>query len=166
MSIVSWMVGTADGFLADAAESQFGAVASSTGTIVLLMVTLSLIGVCINMAFQFRSMDGASFFWYLIKLMLIGLFAFNWANFNMIANAVLDHAPLVVQDETGINYTALKQKFNTTLYGKFVMAHQAFQSYHTDLARAYAQRQDVRPLNFRVGYYKDGNYVLMVARRK
>ena len=65
MSIVSWMVGTADGFLADAAESQFGAVASNTGTIVLLMVTLSLIGVCINMAFQFRSMDGASFFWYL-----------------------------------------------------------------------------------------------------
>jgi hypothetical protein len=34
MSIVSWMVGTADGFLADAAESQFGAVASNTGTIV------------------------------------------------------------------------------------------------------------------------------------
>ena len=74
MSVVSWMVETADGFLVDAAESQFGAVASNTGTIVLLMVTLSLIGVCINMAFQFRSMDGASFFWYLIKLMLIGLF--------------------------------------------------------------------------------------------
>ena len=71
MSIVSWMVGTADGFLADAAQSQFGAVASNTGTIVLLMVTISLIGVCINMAFQFRSMDGASFFWYLTKLMLI-----------------------------------------------------------------------------------------------
>ena len=64
MSVVSWMVETADGFLVDAAESQFGAVASNTGTIVLLMVTLSLIGVCINMAFQFRSMDGASFFWY------------------------------------------------------------------------------------------------------
>jgi len=88
MSIVSWMVGTADGFLADAAESQFGAVASNTGTIVLLMVTLSLIGVCINMAFQFRSMHGASFFWYLVKLTLIGLFAFNWANFNAVSNAV------------------------------------------------------------------------------
>lgn len=88
------------------------------------------------------------------------------ANFNMIANAVLDHAPLVVQDETGVNYTALSQKFNSTLFGKFVIAHHAFQSYHSDLARAYAQRQDVQPLNFRVGYYKDGNYVLMVARRK
>jgi hypothetical protein len=31
MGVVSWMVGTADGFLADAAESQFGAVASNTG---------------------------------------------------------------------------------------------------------------------------------------
>ncbi len=89
MGVVSWMVGTADAFLVDAAESQFGAVASNTGTIVLLMVTLSLIGVCINMAFQFRSMDGASFFWYLIKLTLIGLFAFNWANFNAVANAVI-----------------------------------------------------------------------------
>lgn len=89
MSVVSWMVETADGFLVDAAESQFGAVASNTGTIVLLMVTLSLIGVCINMAFQFRSMDGASFFWYLIKLTLIGLFAFNWANFNAVSHAVI-----------------------------------------------------------------------------
>ena len=89
MSVVSWMVETADGFLVDAAESQFGAVASNTGTIVLLMVTLSLIGVCINMAFQFRSMDGASFFWYLVKLTLIGLFAFNWANFNAVSNAVI-----------------------------------------------------------------------------
>lgn len=89
MSVVSWMVETADGFLVDAAESQFGAVASITGTIVLLMVTLLLIGVCINMAFQFRSIDGASFFWYLFKLTLIGLFAFNWANFNAVSNAVI-----------------------------------------------------------------------------
>ena len=89
MGVVGWMVGTADGFLTDAAASQFGAVASNTGTLVLLMVTLSLIGVCINMAFQFKSMDGASFFWYLIKLTLIGLFAFNWANFNAVSNAII-----------------------------------------------------------------------------
>ena len=88
MSIVSWMVGTADGFLADAAESQFGAVASNTGTIVLLMVTLSLIAVCINMAIQFRSLHGASSFWYLVKLTMTGLIAFNWANFNAVSNAV------------------------------------------------------------------------------
>ena len=89
MGVVSWMVGTADAFLADAAESQFGAVASNIGTIVLLMVTISAIGLFINMAFQYRSMDGASFFWYLMKLMLVGLFAFNWVQFNAVANAVI-----------------------------------------------------------------------------
>ncbi|WP_416369413.1 type IV secretion system protein [Tritonibacter mobilis] len=89
MGVVSWMVGTADAFLADAAVSQFGAVASNIGTIVLLMVTLSVIGLFINMAFQYRSMDGANFFWYLMKLMLVGLFAFNWVQFNAVANAVI-----------------------------------------------------------------------------
>ena len=89
MGVVSWMVRTADAFLADAAESQFGAVASNIGTIVLLMVTISAIGLFINMAFQYRSMDGASFFWYLMKLMLVGLFAFNWVQFNAVANAVI-----------------------------------------------------------------------------
>lgn len=74
MGVVSWMVGTADAFLADAAESQFGAVAGNIGAIVLLMVTLSVIGLFINIAFQYRSMDGASFFWYLLKLLLVGLF--------------------------------------------------------------------------------------------
>ena len=88
------------------------------------------------------------------------------SNFNMIANAVLDNAPLVVQDETGLNYTSLSKNFDSKLFGKFTIAHKAFQNYHGDLARAFAQRQDVQPLNFRFGYYKDGNYVLMVAQRK
>ena len=89
MGVVGWMVGSADDFLASAAESQFGAVAGNIGTITLLMVTVSLIGLCINMAFQYRSMDGASFFWYLLKLALIGLFAFNWTRFNAIATAII-----------------------------------------------------------------------------
>lgn len=89
MGVVGWMVGSADDFLASAAESQFGAVASNIGTITLLMVTVSVIGLCINMAFQYRSMDGASFFWYLLKLTLIGLFAFNWTQFNAVATAVI-----------------------------------------------------------------------------
>lgn len=88
------------------------------------------------------------------------------ANFNMIARAVLTHSPFIVQDETGINYTTLSQHFNSTLFGKFTIPHHAFLSYQADLVRAYAQRTDIQPLNFRVGYYKDGNYVLMVARRK
>ena len=39
MGVVGWMVGSADSFLASAAESQFGALASNIGTITLLMVT-------------------------------------------------------------------------------------------------------------------------------
>jgi hypothetical protein len=88
------------------------------------------------------------------------------ANFNIIARAVLERSPLIIQDETGINYTPLSQQFDTTLFGKFTIPHHAFLSYQADLIRAYAQRTDIQPLNFRVGYYKDGNYVLMVARRK
>ena len=87
-------------------------------------------------------------------------------NFNMIAKAVLDHAPFVVQDETGLNYTTLNNQFKSTLFGKFVIAHHAFQSYQQDLARAFTERQDINPLNFRFGYYKDGSYVMMVAERK
>lgn len=32
-------------------------------------------------------MDGARFFWYLVKLSLIGLFAFDWTRFNTVAMA-------------------------------------------------------------------------------
>jgi hypothetical protein len=88
------------------------------------------------------------------------------ANFNMIAKEVLGRAPLIVQDETALNYSSLIKSFDVSLYGKFVIAHHAFQSYHTDLAQAFTQRSDIKPLNYRFGYYKDGNYVVLIARRK
>jgi type IV secretion system protein VirB6 len=40
MGIVSWMVDTTDEFLDDAAQSQFGAVASNVGTILAVGSTL------------------------------------------------------------------------------------------------------------------------------
>jgi hypothetical protein len=83
------------------------------------------------------------------------------ANFNMIAREILTKAPLVVQDETALNYSALIKSFDVALYGKFVIAHHAFQSYHTDLALAFTQRSDIKPLNYRFGYY-----VVLIARRK
>lgn len=86
--------------------------------------------------------------------------------FSMIANQVLGRSPLVVQDETGIKYTSLSQSYQIALFGKFVAAHHAFPSYHVDLAKAFAQRDDIKPLNFRFGYFKDGNYALMVASKK
>ena len=88
------------------------------------------------------------------------------ANFNMIAKEILARAPLIVQDETALNYSSLMNSFDVALYGKFVIAHHAFQSYHTDLAHAFTHRSDIKPLNYRFGYYKDGNYVVLIARRK
>lgn len=89
MSVVSYLVDTAQGFLDDAAETQFGAVAATVGTITTLGVTLVLILVAINMVFQYRSMDGRTAFWLGVKIVLIGIFAQNWTQFNALSSAIL-----------------------------------------------------------------------------
>lgn len=86
--------------------------------------------------------------------------------FNLIVDEIIQRAPSIVQDETGIKYTLLSEKYDVALYGKFEKSHRLFKSYHTDLAKAFAQRTDIKPLAFRVGYFKDGNYALMIAKRK
>ena len=89
MSIVTFFVETADGYLEDAAETQFGAVASTVGSILMVSITLLVILVIINMAFQVRSMDGRTAFWLAVKLILVGVFATNWIQFNAFSTAVL-----------------------------------------------------------------------------
>ncbi len=89
MGIVSWMVDTTDEFLDDAAQSQFGAVASNIGTILAVGSTLVLVVVLINMALQYRSMDGRTAFGLALKLVLISVFAMNWAQFNTVADAII-----------------------------------------------------------------------------
>lgn len=89
MSIVTFFVETADNYLEDAAETQFGAIASTVGTIMIVTMTLLVILVFINMAFQVRSMDGRTAFWLAMKLSLVGLFATNWAQFNSFSTAIL-----------------------------------------------------------------------------
>lgn len=86
--------------------------------------------------------------------------------FSMVADAVVERAPFIVQDETGIQYSKLDATFNTQLYGKFERAHHSFKAYQRDLAKAFDERKDVRPLNFRMGYYKDGTYAVITASRK
>ena len=86
--------------------------------------------------------------------------------FSMTSDAVINHAPFIVQDETGIQYAKLDAGFSTQLYGKFDRAHHAFNAYQRDLAKAFEDRKDIRPLNFRMGYYKDGTYAVMTATRK
>lgn len=90
MGVVSWMVNTTDRFLDDAAQTTFGNVASNIGGVIAVGSTLAVIGVFVNMAFQYRSMDGRTAFWFAIKLMLITLFALNWVQFNAIASAIID----------------------------------------------------------------------------
>ena len=90
MSVVSYIVDTAQGFLNDAAETQFGAVAATVGTVTTVAVTLVLILVCINMVFQYRAMDGRTAFWLGVKIALIGIFAQNWTQFNALSTAILN----------------------------------------------------------------------------
>jgi hypothetical protein len=46
--------------------------------------------------------------------------------FSIVRDALLNHAPSIVQDETGIEYTRLIKAFNVTLYGQFSKPHQLF----------------------------------------
>lgn len=90
MSVVTYFVETAQNYLDDAAETQFGAVAATTGTVIQLAATVLLIFVLINGIFQYKSMDGRSAFWLAVKITLIGIFATNWTQFNSISSAILN----------------------------------------------------------------------------
>jgi hypothetical protein len=86
--------------------------------------------------------------------------------FTMIRDEMLMNAPMVVQDETGLDYHPLNEKYNTVLYGSFVKAYKVFSTYNIELAKAYKDRNDEKPLPFRIGYFKDGNYALIVGTKK
>ena len=89
MSVVTYFVETAQGYLDTAAETQFGAVAATVGTMLMLGTTLVVILVCINMITQYRAMDGRTAFWLAVKVGLIGIFATNWVQFNTFSTAIL-----------------------------------------------------------------------------
>lgn len=90
MSVVSFIVDEAQGFLDDSAETQFGAIAATVGTVTTVAVTLVLMLVAINMIFQYRSMDGRSALWLGFKIVMIGIFAQNWTQFNVLSSAILN----------------------------------------------------------------------------
>jgi len=90
MSVVTYFVETSQGYLDSAAETQFGAVAATVGTILMLGTTLVVLLVCINMIYQYRAMDGRTAFWLAVKIGLIGIFATNWVQFNAFSSAILN----------------------------------------------------------------------------
>ncbi|MCX7891537.1 MAG: TonB C-terminal domain-containing protein [Burkholderiales bacterium] len=86
--------------------------------------------------------------------------------FSIVRDAVLARAPSVVQDETGIDYAELAQRFDVALHGRFVRPHPLFGAdAQRSLAAAYRERADVPPLAFRIGYEKDAGSNLQVATR-
>ncbi|MEO1638646.1 MAG: type IV secretion system protein [Pseudomonadota bacterium] len=90
MSVVTYFVETSQSYLDSAAETQFGAVAATVGTILALGATLVFALVCINMIYQYRAMDGRTAFWLAVKVGLIGIFATNWVQFNALSSAILN----------------------------------------------------------------------------
>ncbi len=87
-------------------------------------------------------------------------------DFTLVRDALLNNSPYIIQDETGLDYHPLSSTFNTVLYGSFVKAYKVFSTYNIELAKAYKDREDEKPLPFRVGYFKDGNYALITATKK
>ncbi len=88
--------------------------------------------------------------------------------FSQVRNAILAHSPLVVQDETGIEYDTLAGGFNVRLYGEYVGAHRLFREFvNPSLIRAYKTRSgEVRPLDFKLGYEKEAGSAIQVATRR
>jgi hypothetical protein len=88
------------------------------------------------------------------------------ARFSIVRDALLKHAPSIVQDETGIEYTTLAKNFEVKLYGRFTKPHSLFdKEAQRALAEAYQTRPDVKPLSFRVSYQRQPEANLQVAVR-
>tara|TARA_R100000935_G_scaffold57771_1_gene92629 strand:+ start:858 stop:1220 length:363 start_codon:yes stop_codon:yes gene_type:complete len=85
MSVVTYFVETSQGYLDTAAETQFGSVAATVGTLLVLGTTLVVILVFLNMIYQYKAMDGRTAFWLAVKIGLIGIFATNWVQFNALS---------------------------------------------------------------------------------
>jgi type IV secretion system protein VirB6 len=89
MSVVTFFVETSQGYLDTAAETQFGSVAATVGTLLVLGTTVVVIFVFLNMIYQYKAMDGRTAFWLAVKIGLIGIFATNWVQFTARSSASL-----------------------------------------------------------------------------
>lgn len=89
-------------------------------------------------------------------------------HFSVIRDAIVAGAPIVVQDETGIDYDRLATIGEVSLYGRFVHPHRLFdRNSQQSLAVAYRAAPTVRDLDFSFSYLKsDGQRSLQIARRK
>lgn len=88
-------------------------------------------------------------------------------SFSVIRDAIVANAPLVVQDETGIDYAELRRIGEVVLYGNFTRPYKLFDpSAQSSLAEAYRSAKSVRELPFSFSYLKSsGQRSLQIARR-
>lgn len=89
-------------------------------------------------------------------------------SFSILRDALLVRAPLVVQDETGLDYELMVPHFHIKLHGQFVGAHHLFREFtNPSLRQAYRDRnKELRPLDFKLGYEKAAGSAVQVAIRK
>lgn len=88
--------------------------------------------------------------------------------FKIVRNAILWNSPIIVQDETGIDYSAFNKDFTVRLYGRFTRPNGSFdRNLAQSLAMAYRTGgAAIKPLPFRLGYEKDAGAAVHVAIRK
>jgi hypothetical protein len=87
-------------------------------------------------------------------------------DFSILQNSILGRAPRIIQDETGIEYSALADAFSVRLYGKFTRPNASFdRNLQRTLTAAYRSGAAVKTLPFQLGYKKDAGSALQVAIR-
>lgn len=89
MPIVEPIVSSAESFLVNAARSTFLGLVEASGTLVGYMAVLAVALVGINMMVQLRPMAWVQCISLMIKLALIGIFAWNWNQFWAVADGIL-----------------------------------------------------------------------------
>ena len=76
-------------------------------------------------------------------------------SFSKLRDMVMARAPVVVQDETGLDYVDLSKIGQVTLYGGFLYPHELFnRNRQASLALAYKQSKNTKPLPFAFSYNK------------
>ena len=77
-------------------------------------------------------------------------------NFIVLRDMIVKNAPMVVQDETGVDYAQLRKIGNVDLYGGFSLPFEQFSPHkQQSLAQAYRQATNVKPMPFAFSYNKE-----------